>query len=57
MVSVIKSIMMLEQECMLPNANFEEFNPDIVNDGRLEVSPQPPAFFYIPLTKDMVTRY
>ncbi|KAK8109398.1 hypothetical protein PG999_007535 [Apiospora kogelbergensis] len=37
MVSVIKSIMMLEQECMLPNANFEEFNPDIVNDGRLEV--------------------
>ena len=40
MVSVIKSIMMLEQDCMLPNANFEKFNPDIVNDGRLKVSSQ-----------------
>ncbi|KAK8074288.1 hypothetical protein PG994_005187 [Apiospora phragmitis] len=36
LVSVVKAIMMLEQECLLPNANFEKFNPDIVDDGRLK---------------------
>ncbi|KAK8023590.1 Highly reducing polyketide synthase ACRTS2 [Apiospora rasikravindrae] len=41
LVSVVKAIMMLEQECLLPNANFEKFNPSIVDDGRLKVLMKP----------------
>ncbi|KAK8005776.1 hypothetical protein PG990_011813 [Apiospora arundinis] len=51
MVSVIKAMMMLEQECMLPNANFEEFNPGIVNDGRLKVLTKP-----LPWPSDAIRR-
>ncbi|KAK8137622.1 Compactin diketide synthase [Apiospora sp. TS-2023a] len=40
-LSVVKAIMMLEQQYLLPNANFEEFNPEIANDGRLTVLTEP----------------
>jgi hypothetical protein len=34
--------MMLEHDVMLPNANFEEFNPDIEGRDRLKVLVCPP---------------
>ncbi|KAI0133897.1 putative polyketide synthase [Xylariales sp. AK1849] len=37
LISVIKCIMMLEHEVMLPNANFTEFNPNIEGRERLKV--------------------
>ncbi|KAH8201465.1 hypothetical protein TruAng_004389 [Truncatella angustata] len=37
LLSVIKCIMMLEHDIMLPNANFQEFNSDIEGRDRLKV--------------------
>jgi len=38
LISLIKCIMMLEKDTVLPNANFTEFNPNIEGSERLQVS-------------------
>ncbi|KAK8023284.1 Compactin diketide synthase mokB [Apiospora marii] len=41
LISVVKAVMMLEKQRMLPNANFEKFNPEIAHNGRLAVLTEP----------------
>ncbi|KAI0406425.1 polyketide synthase [Xylaria palmicola] len=41
LISLIKCIMMLENEVLLPSTNFTEFNPKIEGSERLKVSREP----------------